>query len=142
MIVDWQHFTWPDALLGGLLIGIAAAAFMMLNGRVAGISGILGGLLRWRPQDRAWRLAFLMGLVLAPLTLQMPDIRIDASFPLLLAAGMLVGFGTRLGGGCTSGHGICGVARRSQRSCVATIVFMGIAVVTVYLMRHGLGSGA
>lgn len=146
MIVDWQHFTWLDALLGGLLIGIAAAAFMMLNGRVAGISGILGGLLRWQPQDRAWRLAFLMGLVLAPLvyanTLQMPDIRIDASFPLLLAAGMLVGFGTRLGGGCTSGHGICGVARRSQRSWVATSVFMGIAVVTVYLMRHGLGSGA
>lgn len=146
MIVDWQHFTWLDALLGGLLIGIAAAAFMMLNGRVAGISGILGGLLRWQPQDRAWRLAFLMGLVLAPLvyanTLQMPDIRIDASFPQLLAAGMLVGFGTRLGGGCTSGHGICGVARRSQRSWVATSVFMGIAVVTVYLMRHGLGSGA
>lgn len=146
MIVDWQHFTWLDALLGGLLIGIAAAAFMMLNGRVAGISGILGGLLRWQPQDRAWRLAFLMGLVLAPLVyaniLQMPDIRIDASFPLLLAAGMLVGFGTRLGGGCTSGHGICGVARRSQRSWVATSVFMGIAVVTVYLMRHGLGSGA
>lgn len=146
MIVDWQHFTWLDALLGGLLIGIAAAAFMLLNGRVAGISGILGGLLRWQPQDRAWRLAFLMGLVLAPLvyanTLQMPDIRINASFPLLLAAGMLVGFGTRLGGGCTSGHGICGVARRSQRSWVATSVFMGIAVVTVYLMRHGLGSGA
>ncbi len=146
MIVDWQHFTWLDALLGGLLIGIAAAAFMMLNGRVAGISGILGGLLRWQPQDRAWRLAFLMGLVLAPLvyanTLQMPDIRIDASFPQLLAAGILVGFGTRLGGGCTSGHGICGVARRSQRSWVATSVFMGIAGVTVYLMRHGLGSGA
>lgn len=144
MIVDWQHFTWLDALLGGLLIGIAAAAFMLLNGRVAGISGILGGLLRWQAQDRAWRLAFLLGLILAPLvyasTQQMPDIRIDASYPLLLVAGMLVGFGTRLGGGCTSGHGICGVARGSQRSWVATGMFMGVAVVTVYLMRHGLGS--
>lgn len=146
MMVDWQHFTWLDALLGGLLIGIAAAAFMLLNGRVAGISGILGGLLRWQPQDRFCRLAFLIGLVLAPLlyasTRQMTDIRIDASYPLLLVAGMLVGFGTRLGGGCTSGHGICGVARRSLRSWVATGVFMGVAIITVYLARHGLGNAA
>lgn len=143
MMVDWQHFTWPAALLGGLLIGIAAAAFMLLNGRVAGISGILGGLLRWQAQDRAWRLAFLMGLVLAPLLYSsarhMPDISIDASYPLLLVAGMLVGFGTRLGNGCTSGHGICGVARGSLRSWVATGVFMGVGIVTVYVVRHGLG---
>lgn len=146
MIVDWQHFTWLDALLGGLLIGIAAAAFMLLNGRVAGISGILGGLLRWQPQDSAWRLTFLLGLVLAPLvyanTQQMPDIHIETSYPLLLVAGILVGFGTRLGSGCTSGHGICGVARGSLRSWVATGVFMGVAIVTVYLARHGLRNAA
>ncbi len=140
MIVDWYHFTWLDALFGGLLIGIAVAAFMLLNGRVAGISGILGGLLRWQSKDRAWRMAFLLGLVLAPplygSIYQRLDIRIDASYPLLLIAGVLVGFGSRLGGGCTSGHGICGLARRSLRSEIATGVFMAVGIVTVYLARH------
>jgi hypothetical protein len=144
MTVDWYHFTWLDALLGGLLIGIAVAAFMLLNGRVAGISGILGGLLRWQPKDRTWRVAFLLGLVLAPLLYgsihQRLDIRINASYPLLLIAGVLVGFGTRLGGGCTSGHGICGVARRSLRSEIATGVFMAVGIVTVYLTHHWWGN--
>jgi hypothetical protein len=146
MTIDWYHFTWIEALLGGLLIGTAVAAFMLISGRVAGISGILGGLLRWQPQDRGWRVAFLLGPVLAPVLYgsirPMPDIRIDASYPLLLIAGVLVGFGTRLGGGCTSGHGIYGVARRSLRSWTATGVFMAVGIVTVYLVRRGWGSAA
>ncbi|RWU21901.1 YeeE/YedE [Pseudomonas alkylphenolica] len=143
MTIDWQHFTWFHALLGGVLIGSAVAAFMLLSGRVAGISGILGGLLRWQAHDRAWRLAFLAGLVFAPLLYaaiwQLPEIVIDASYPLLLIAGVLVGFGTRLGSGCTSGHGICGVSRGALRSWVATGVFIAVGIVTVYLLRHVLG---
>ena len=131
------------AVLGGLLIGLSAGALALLNGRIAGISGILGGLLQAGASDRAWRAAFVAGLVMAPLAqvLLAPVLssHVPRNLPLLAAAGLLVGFGTRLGGGCTSGHGVCGLARRSPRSLAATLVFMGVAAVTVFVTRHLLG---
>jgi hypothetical protein len=140
MAIDWTHFTpWP-ALAGGVLIGLAAAAFVLLNGRIAGISGILGGLLRPARGDVAWRVAFLAGLAGAPLAYglfaALPDARIDAGVPALVAAGLLVGLGTRYGAGCTSGHGVCGLSRLSPRSLVATLSFMAAGFVTVYAIRH------
>ena len=140
MAIDWTHFTpWP-ALAGGVLIGLAAAAFVLLNGRIAGISGILGGLLRPARGDVAWRVAFLVGLVGAPLAYglfaALPDARIEAGVPALVAAGLLVGLGTRYGAGCTSGHGVCGLSRLSPRSLVATLSFMAAGFVTVYAIRH------
>ena len=140
MAIDWTHFTpWP-ALAGGVLIGLAAAAFVLLNGRIAGISGILGGLLRPARGDVAWRAAFLAGLVGAPLAYglfaALPAVRIDAGVPALVAAGLLVGLGTRYGAGCTSGHGVCGLSRLSPRSLVATLSFMAAGFVTVYAIRH------
>lgn len=140
MAVDWINFTpWP-ALAGGLLIGLAAAALLLFNGRIAGISGILGGLLHPKRGDIAWRVAFLAGLVIAPLAYgvfaPLPDVRIDAGPWTLVAAGLLVGLGTRYGSGCTSGHGVCGVSRMSPRSLVATLSFMLAGFVTVYGLRH------
>lgn len=140
MTIDWTQFTpWP-ALAGGLLIGLAAAAFVLLNGRIAGISGIVGGLLRPMPGDVAWRLAFLAGLVAAPLAYAvfapLPAVRIDTGGGTLAAAGLLVGLGTRYGAGCTSGHGVCGVARLSPRSLAATVAFMAAGFATVFLLRH------
>jgi uncharacterized membrane protein YedE/YeeE len=140
--IDWQAFTpWP-ALVGGLLIGLASALFVLLNGRVAGISGILGGLLRPLRGDIAWRLAFVAGLVDAPLLYALgaavPTPRIDAGFGSLALAGLIVGVGTRYGAGCTSGHGVCGVSRLSLRSIVATLVFMGAGFATVFLLCHVL----
>jgi uncharacterized membrane protein YedE/YeeE len=140
MTIDWTHFTpWP-ALAGGLLIGLAAAAFVLVNGRIAGISGILGGLLRPVRGDLAWRIAFLAGLVAAPLTYALfaplPAVRIDAGTGTLAAAGLLVGLGTRYGSGCTSGHGVCGLARLSPRSLVATVSFMAAGFATVFVLRH------
>jgi uncharacterized membrane protein YedE/YeeE len=140
MTIDWTHFTpWP-ALAGGLLIGLAAAAFVLVNGRIAGISGIVGGLLRPVPGDVAWRIAFVAGLVAAPLAYALfaplPAVRIDAGTGTLLTAGLLVGLGTRYGAGCTSGHGVCGLARLSPRSLVATVSFMAAGFVTVFLLRH------
>lgn len=133
-----------SALLGGALIGVASVLLMMLNGRVAGISGILGGLLSGGTGDKAWRIAFVVGLIAAPLIFAamgrspaMPDM--PASWLVVAAAGLLVGFGTRLGSGCTSGHGVCGIARLSPRSIVATAIFMVAAVATVAIVRHGLG---
>ena len=142
MSIDWQAFTpWP-ALAGGLLIGLAAALFVLLNGRVAGISGILGGLLRPLRGDVAWRLAFVAGLVGAPLVYASiaawPTPRIDAGFGTLALAGLIVGVGTRYGAGCTSGHGVCGLSRLSPRSIVATLTFMGAGFATVFLLRHVL----
>jgi uncharacterized membrane protein YedE/YeeE len=142
MTIDWTHFTpWP-ALAGGLLIGVAAAAFVLLNGRIAGISGILGGLLRPVQGDVAWRIAFLAGLVAAPLAYALfaplPAVRIDAGTGTLAAAGLLVGLGTRYGAGCTSGHGVCGLARLSPRSLVATVSFMAAGFATVFVLRHVL----
>jgi uncharacterized membrane protein YedE/YeeE len=142
MTIAWTAFTPLSALAGGLLIGLAAALLILLNGRIAGISGILGGLLRPVPGERAWRLAFLGGLVAAPLAwllfAPLPAVTVDASTPLLVAAGLLVGVGTRYGAGCTSGHGVCGVSRLSARSLAATALFMLAGFVTVYLMRHAL----
>jgi uncharacterized protein len=140
MTIDWLNFTpWP-ALGGGLLIGAAAAAFIMFNGRIAGISGIVGGLFKPARGDIAWRIAFLAGLLLAPLVYQLaaplPPVRIDASALTLVAAGLLVGLGTRYGAGCTSGHGVCGLSRRSKRSLVATASFMAAGFAVVYVVRH------
>lgn len=140
MTIDWINFTPWTALAGGLLIGLAAAAFVLLNGRIAGISGILGGLLRPVRGDLAWRGAFLGGLVAAPvlygLFAALPEVTVDASTGTLIAAGLLVGVGTRYGSGCTSGHGVCGISRRSPRSLAATAAFMLAGFVTVYVVRH------
>lgn len=140
MTIDTLHFTPWTALAGGMLIGLAAAALILLSGRIAGISGILGGLLRPVRGDIAWRLAFLAGLIGAPLVYglaaPLPPVRIDAGTGMLLAAGLLVGVGTRYGAGCTSGHGVCGLSRGSPRSLVATAAFMAAGFVTVYLVRH------
>jgi uncharacterized membrane protein YedE/YeeE len=132
------------ALIGGALIGLAAVLMMLLTGRIAGISGILGGLLTGPANDRAWRLAFIAGLIAAPLIsgafgrpLPLPDM--PASWAVVIAAGLLVGFGTRLAGGCTSGHGICGMARLSPRSIAATLIFMAVAILVVAVSRHVLG---
>ena len=143
-----DNFTPISALAGGALIGIAATALYASLGRIAGISGIAGGLLRggWsrgRGADAAWRIAFLAGLVIgaaiAAHITGVPAPRFETSWPVLVLGGLLVGFGTQLGGGCTSGHGICGIARLSPRSIVATLVFMATAIVTVFLVRHGIG---
>ena len=139
--IDWLHFTPASAFAGGLLIGLAAALLILLEGRIAGISGIVGGLLQpLRKGDVAWRLAFALGLVAAPMLYQvlaeMPQSRIDSGWATLVVAGLLVGFGSRLGSGCTSGHGVCGLSRLSPRSLVATIVFMTAGFVTVFAGRH------
>ena len=143
MTIDWSHFTPWSALAGGLLIGLASALFLILNGRIAGISGILGGLLRPVKNDVAWRVAFLLGLILAPVVYASvgtaPVVEIDAGTAALLAAGLLVGIGTRYGSGCTSGHGVCGLSRGSPRSMVATAAFMLTGFLTVYVMRHLIG---
>jgi uncharacterized protein len=142
MTLDWINFTPWTALTGGILLGIASAAFILLNGRVLGISGIVGGLLAPRRGDIGWRLSFLLGLLLAPtaLTLLAPGLirapRIDAGTLTLIAAGLLVGFGTRYGSGCTSGHGVCGLSRLSPRSLVATLAFMAAGFATVFVIRH------
>ena len=140
MSIDWQAFTPWTALTGGLLIGLAAALFLLLNGRVAGISGIVGGLLRPVRGDIGWRVAFVTGLIGAPLlyalVAALPAPRIDAGLGTLAVAGLLVGVGTRYGGGCTSGHGVCGLSRLSPRSLAATLAFMGAGFATVFVLRH------
>ncbi len=142
MTVDWTHFTPWASLAGGILLGLASALFILVNGRILGISGILGGLLRPVKGDTGWRLAFLAGLLAAPLlyfAAAGPTApRIDAGWGTLVIAGLLVGVGTRYGSGCTSGHGVCGLSRLSPRSLVATLAFMGAGFVTVYLARHAL----
>ncbi len=143
MSIDWTHFTPAASLVGGLLIGLASALFILANGRIAGISGILGGLLQTHANDVTWRLAFLLGLIFAPavasLFIAPPVPTIDASTEVLVVAGLLVGIGTRYGGGCTSGHGICGLSRLSPRSLIATLAFMGSGMAMVFAMRHLLG---
>ncbi|WP_250464063.1 YeeE/YedE family protein [Microbulbifer litoralis] len=140
MNIDWNAFTPLSALAGGALIGLATALLLLANGRIAGISGIVGGLLKPTAGETGWRLAFVAGLLLAPglwgLFAALPPIRIDAGYPLLVAAGLLVGIGTRYGSGCTSGHGVCGLSRLSPRSLVATLLFMGAGFATVYVVRH------
>jgi uncharacterized membrane protein YedE/YeeE len=140
------EFTPGPALLGGALIGAASAWLLLADGRIAGVSGILGGLLRPAPGDRAWRLAFLLGLpagflLHGWLAGAPPPVRIEVPALQLAAAGLLVGFGTRLGSGCTSGHGVCGMARGSPRSIAATATFMGLGFATVFVVRH-LWAGA
>jgi uncharacterized membrane protein YedE/YeeE len=141
-MIDWGNFTPWTSLAGGLLIGLSAALFILFNGRIAGISGILGGLLRPARGDISWRAAFLSGLVLAPLVYGMfaplPAVTIDADTAALVAAGLLVGAGTRYGSGCTSGHGVCGVSRLSPRSLAATAAFMAAGFATVFLIRHAI----
>jgi len=139
-----EHFTPVSSAAGGLLIGLSAALLWLGNGRIAGISGIIGGLWTVRPGDIGWRVAFIIGLIAAPLLygLAVGELsRIAVSVPplLVIAGGLLVGFGTRLGGGCTSGHGVCGLARLSPRSFVATAVFMATAVATSFVLRHLIG---
>ncbi len=136
-------FTPVNGFLGGTLIGLAATLLLLANGRIAGVSGVIGGLVSPRHRDVAWRIAFVLGLWLAALLYwavrgELFPVEIRASWLTLLAAGLLVGFGTRMGGGCTSGHGVCGSARLSKRSIVATLVFMGSAALTVFVTRHVL----
>lgn len=143
MSIDWNVFTPWSSLAGGVLIGIATAMFVLLNGRIAGISGVLGGLLKPAKGDIAWRLAFVLGLVGAPsaylLFNNVPSLQIDAGYAALIAAGLLVGVGTRYGSGCTSGHGVSGLSRLSPRSLAATASFMGAGFLTVYVARHLFG---
>ena len=138
------NFTPLSAAIGGGLIGLSAVLLMLLTGRIAGISGIFGGLLNFKSDDRDWRIAFIAGLILAPLMAgwighAMPTPKLPASWTVIIGAGLLVGFGTRLGSGCTSGHGICGIARLSSRSIVASIVFMLAAIATVAVTHRVLG---
>lgn len=142
MNIDWTNFTPWTALAGGILLGIASAAFILVNGRVLGISGILGGLLVPKRSDASWRVFFLLGMLLAPATLSLlaPGLisapRIEASTVAIVTAGLLVGLGTRYGSGCTSGHGVCGLSRLSPRSLVATMAFMASGFAMVYVIRH------
>jgi uncharacterized membrane protein YedE/YeeE len=138
------NFTPISAAIGGALIGLAAVLLMLFNGRIAGISGIMDGLVNPRTDDRLWRAAFIVGLIAAPLAAALaghaiPMPQMPTSMITIAVAGLLVGFGTRLGSGCTSGHGICGIARLSPRSIAATMVFMVAAIVVVALMRHVIG---
>jgi len=139
-----SHVTPIPSLAGGALIGLAAAVLWRANGRIAGISGIVAGAVAEAGAERLWRVCFLLGLVGAPLALAAvfgpPSIIIDTPVGQVGLAGLLVGFGTRLGGGCTSGHGVCGLARLSTRSIVATGLFMASAALTVFITRHGIGA--
>ncbi len=139
-----ENFTPISGLIGGILIGAASVLLLIANGRIAGISGIVGGLLTPRAGELAWRALFVLGLVLGGIVWQLGSARplpldFQASTPVMIIAGLLVGFGTRLGSGCTSGHGICGISRLSARSIAATLVFMASGVITVFIARHVLG---
>jgi len=142
--IAWQAFTPWASLAGGFVIGLAAALLVLFNGRIAGISGILGGLLRPSAGEVAWRAAFVAGLVAAPLAwallAALPRIHVQADGTTLAIAGLLVGYGTRLGSGCTSGHGVCGLSRLSPRSLVATLAFMAAGFAVVFVVRHALGA--
>lgn len=138
------NFTPLSSAIGGALIGLSAVLLLLSTGRIAGISGIFSGLLNMRGEDKGWRIAFLAGLILAPVIASlvgygMPPPNLPSSWTVIVVAGVLVGFGTRLGGGCTSGHGICGIAQMSPRSAAATVVFMVTAIATVAVTRHVLG---
>lgn len=142
MTIDFVHFTPGASFAGGILIGIAAAMLVLLNGRIAGISGIVGGLLHPSREDILWRVAFVIGLFVAPTLMALagliPVPRVEAGYGMLALAGVLVGAGTSFGSGCTSGHGVCGVSRLSPRSLVATAAFMLAGIATVYVVRHVL----
>ncbi|MGL5290950.1 MAG: YeeE/YedE family protein [Vibrionaceae bacterium] len=138
MTIDLAQFTPLLSFIGGILIGCAASILILFCGRIAGISGIIGGLFATRATDHSWRLAFLLGIIISPLVYGLaqpqPEIEIAASWPLLIIAGLLVGIGTRYSSGCTSGHGVCGLSRLSPRSLAATLTFMSVAFITVWLM--------
>ena len=142
MTIDWNNFTPWASLAGGVMIGLASALFLLFNGKIAGISGIVGGLLRPKRGDVLWRIAFVAGIVIAPpafsVVRTLPDVNIEADYPLLVIAGLLVGIGTRYGSGCTSGHGVSGLSRRSPRSILATVAFMFAGFATVFIARHVL----
>jgi len=143
MTIYWEHFTPWASLAGGVILGVAAAIFILVNGRILGISGIVGGLLRHAKGDTVWRLTFIAGVVAAPLVYQLfataAPVHIDADPLTIIAAGLLVGLGTRYGSGCTSGHGVCGLSRLSPRSLVATLAFMAAGFFTVFVFRHLIG---
>jgi len=144
MQIDWLSFTPIPSLLGGMILGIAAALYVLLHGRILGISGIISGLLHPRLVDSAWRIALIMGLLTAPFLAALcfdifPIVEIDSSWIAIIIAGLLVGFGAQYGSGCTSGHGICGLSRLSPRSLVATLAFMGAGFLTVFILRHVIG---
>ena len=143
MKIDWEHFTPFASLTGGIILGIASAIFILVNGRILGISGILGGLMPPKLGDTFWRISFLLGLLVAPTLFHavvpaqyITAPRIDATDIMVVIAGLLVGIGTRYASGCTSGHGVCGLSRLSPRSLVATLSFMGTGFAMVYVMRH------
>ncbi len=143
MNLDWAHFTPWSSLTGGILLGVASAIFILINGRILGISGILGGLLPPKLGDASWRIAFLLGMFAAPTVFHavvpveyITAPRIEATEWMIVVAGLLVGIGTRYASGCTSGHGVCGLSRLSLRSLVATGSFMSAGFVTVYVVRH------
>lgn len=140
MLINWSQFTPWSALTGGVAIGMAVALLVLFNGRIAGISGIVGGLFKMRKSDMGWRIAFMSGLIAAPLVwqlfLSLPAIRIDGGYAMMAMAGLVVGIGTRYGSGCTSGHGVCGLSRLSPRSIIATLAFMGTGFAAVYVIRH------
>lgn len=142
MTIDWYNFTPWTALAGGALIGLAASLFAVMNGRVAGISGLLGSLLE-RGEGLGEKALFVLGVLLAPLLWQLfsrlPAIEINSGWLALIVAGLLVGIGTRYGSGCTSGHGVCGLSRLSPRSLAATLTFMAAGFATVFVLRHLLG---
>jgi uncharacterized protein len=142
MTLDWAHFTPWASLSGGLLIGLAAGILILGAGRIMGAAGILGGVVDPRPGDVGWRLWLIAGLLLAPSLLMLFSAAraplIETSWPALILAGLLVGFGTRLGSGCTSGHGVCGLSRLSPRSIAATALFMLSGFATVFVVRHVL----
>lgn len=139
-MIDWTHFTPWSSLAGGILIGVAAAMLVLLNGRIAGVSGIIGGVLRPARGDMAWRLAFVIGLLAAPVVYRLMTVpsppTVEAGYPVLVLAGLLVGAGTRYGSGCTAGHVFCGLSRLSPRSLAATLAFMLSGFATVYAVRH------
>ena len=144
MTIDWASFTPWASLGGGVVIGLAAAILVLANGRIAGVSGILGGLFQASGREAAWRVAFLAGLLASPwvyvVFAALPAMDIDASYPVIVAAGLAVGCGTCYGSGCTSGHGVCGLSRLSPRSLVATLAFMAAGFATVFVVRHAFGS--
>lgn len=144
MNIDWVNFTPWASLAGGALIGLAASLFILANGRIAGISGLLGSLIQGDGEGRSEKALFLLGLVLAPvlwgLFAVLPKVEVHTGWPALVSAGLLVGMGTRYAAGCTSGHGVCGVSRLSPRSMLATLCFMATGFATVYVIRHLLGA--
>lgn len=141
MQIDWLSFTPIPSLLGGMMLGLAATLYVLLHGRILGISGIVSGLVHPKKEDWSWRLAFIVGLITAPFLAALffgilPVIEVDTSWLTVIIAGLLVGFGVQYGSGCTSGHGICGLSRLSPRSLVATLSFMTAGFLVVFIIRH------